>query len=163
MPGGRLLTAVWALLRAASNAELSVVNCWGRGGMPAVAFVVVVVVASVVVVVVAFVIVVGEVVVVAFVVVVFEVVVEVVVVEVVDIPFPLGPFEWLLPPELDPLPTGPWVAFVLLEDGLVPDADGDGAPVEHAAVAMARAASNVVSRTNGGTVLALICCTGHAS
>jgi hypothetical protein len=81
----------------------------------------------------------------------------------VDVPFPLGPFEWPLPPEFDPLPTDPWTAVVLLEDDLARDADGDVAPVEHAAAARARAASKIVSRTNGGTVLALICCTGHAS
>ena len=133
-------------MRAASNAESSVVNCWVRGGMP-----VVVVVTPFVV-----------------------VVTPLRPFAPVDVPFPLGPFEWPLPPELDPgllpfppglepLPTGLWTAFVLLEDGLVPDADGDVAPDEHAAAAMARAASSVVSRINGGTVLALICCTGHAS
>jgi hypothetical protein len=131
VPGGKSFTAVWALLRAASNAESSVVNCFGRGGMP-----VVVVVTP------------------------FVVVVTLLrPFAPVDVPFPLGPFEWTLPPELDPLPTDPWTAVVLLEDDLARDADGDVAPLEHAAVAMARAARRIVSRTNGGTVLALICCT----
>ena len=81
----------------------------------------------------------------------------------VDVPFPPGPFEWPLPAELDPLPTDPWTAVVLLEDDPARDADGDVAPLEHVAAAMARAASRIVSRINGGTVLVLICCTGYAS